>query len=211
MSKKQRFIRFVAILLVVCMMIGVMPAGAYNLEDAPPFPDEAVQTQGYLQDENMHKVEDLKYLKIYLEGSLEPFSEGFFGVEPTKSKAIVPGCGGLIIEFNQEQTQEIRIELWSEDGETYLGLINSGQAIGQWGTYNGEQYPFDPENGIDERYRAANYFVWDGLYFDTIRQAWGFLPRIKWQHRHGHLQLPHCIPANRPRNKRIPHRNAHQH
>ena len=54
--------------------------------------------------------------------------EGHFGEEPTSSTPIVPGCGDIIIEFNQDQTQDIRIELWDEEGQIYLGLLNSGLA-----------------------------------------------------------------------------------
>ena len=164
---KLKMKRFLALFLAFVMLVGTLPASAYNLDDTPPFPNEDVITDGYLQDENLRKVEDKKYLTIRAEGRDEPFSEGIFGAEPTKSKPISPFIGPFIIEFNQEQTQEIRIELWSEDGQEYLGLINSGMAVGQWGELFGDQYPFDPDNEIDERVRVANYFSWNVKYYDA--------------------------------------------
>ena len=172
--KRQIIRKTISILLALIIISGTFPTLAYNYNDAPPFPDEEVQTKGYEVYENGFKVEDEKYLKIFKDNSNEPFSVGHYGETPTDCRPLVLHCGDLIIEFNQELSQFIRIELWSEDSQDYLGLLNAGEATGQWGTQgdSGSLYPFDPENGIDERYRVANQFVWDGRYYDTKRENW---------------------------------------
>jgi len=172
----SKIIRIIAMALAASMFCGLTPAFAYDYE-TDDFPDQEAYglMNGYGSIYTGHIVEDYKYLTIRRDGDSKPFSEGWYGKAPVLNDNIVLNGTNIIVEFCQEQTQDIRIELWSVNGDgsadEYLGLINYGKAEGQWGKLGGDQYPFDPGSGIDGRMRISSYFAWDGHYYDTSSKS----------------------------------------
>ena len=127
---KKTWMRFLSIVLVIGMLLGTLPAYA--------LPDEAAQgyLPGYEQDYNSKDLHDYKYFKIYEKSGGTPLGEGTIGGSGEFRNPMIPDGRGIVFEFLNEKTQEIRLELWENNNGVagaYLGLIACGTADGQWG------------------------------------------------------------------------------
>jgi hypothetical protein len=125
--------RTVAFVIAFAIIVGAVPAFAFEDEElhgsVPQF--ESRLKAPYVTEN--------KYLKL-LENDI-PIAEGAYGEQPTLHEAFIPGMGKTFkLEFLQEQTQDIRLELWDATDTVYLGLIAFGTAQGQWGILNGTQW-----------------------------------------------------------------------
>jgi hypothetical protein len=121
---------------------------------------------GFKQKPDAGDLHDYKYFKIYEQGTNTIIGEGTIGGTASYQNPLVPLEGkSFVLEFLNEQTQEIRLELRDENKD-YLGLIAFGTAEGQWGVLDGPQWHFhDTETG--EIKPVGNYKIWDGKYWDT--------------------------------------------
>jgi len=149
MSNMKKFTRVLALFLVLCIVIGVLPAMATNNIDF---------------NEDSKAVEDGKYILLGVleeneSGDSKTIVEilGQAGDDGTVEQAIpfVPFLRKLAVEWNMEQTQDIRIEVATEEGFV-LGYIMEGTFRGQWGVLFGEQF--------DVHENVANRIIWDGTY-----------------------------------------------
>ena len=107
------------------------------------------------QDKNRGLVEEKKYIALYMEGTQDYLGYAIHGGEQHQPKAYVPSEKDAIIEFNQEQSQEISIQVLDNNGKV-LGVIVTAEFEGQWGLFQGTQYP----QHID----ICNQVIWDGGY-----------------------------------------------
>jgi hypothetical protein len=126
MSGRRAITRTITtLLLAASMLIGVIPAFAAE----PGF--EAGRGRGLLEDPNVGK-----YFALYREGTNDYYGWATHGTGGgfVQTKPYVPSSGGgdVIIEFNQEQSQEISIEFCDEGG-VRLGYIITRRFLGQWG------------------------------------------------------------------------------
>jgi RHS repeat-associated protein len=181
MSFNKTCKRFISILLSLVLLLGTFPISALSLADIG---FEDTEKYGivpeFLQTDSAQLASVGKYLKLYEKDSNRKLAEGEYGSQPELFAPIIPDGREWILEFTQEQTQFSRVEMWSEEGwdeegkgedrTYYRGLIAAGDAQGQWGIYDGDQW-YDGKTGIGTQEPVANYFEWDGLYWDTDQQA----------------------------------------
>jgi len=156
--------------------IGTAPAMAYDIDATPPFPDEDADVPGYTIADNAPDLHKYKYFKMQVENGAVLAEATIGGAVEYKSSLVLDGERIVILEFLNEQTQEIRLELLDENHE-YLGLIASGDAAGQWGIYNdpdNQWHDHDPDDYDQEHadiVNVANVVRWTGLYWDTVEQT----------------------------------------
>ncbi|MCL1873865.1 MAG: dockerin type I repeat-containing protein, partial [Clostridiales bacterium] len=172
MSFNKTSKRVISILLSLVMLLGSFPISALALPDID-FEDEEKYgfVPEFLQTGSAQLASVGKYLKLYEKDTNLKLAEGEYGSQPELFAPIIPDGREWILEFTQEQTQFIRLELWSEEGwdedrENYLGLIAASDAEGQWGIYDGDQW-YDRDK---TQKPIANYVEWNGLYWDHEQQ-----------------------------------------
>ncbi|MCL2164827.1 MAG: DUF6531 domain-containing protein [Oscillospiraceae bacterium] len=152
--------------------IGFAPLAAISLPDD----DMHDFVPDYEYDYNAPDSHSYKYFKIYEYGTVNVLGEGPIGGTAQYKAPMIPDGRLIAFEFLNEQTQEIRLELWENINGApgnYLGLISCGIAQGQWGVLGEEQWHMhSTEEG--DIVPVANYLIWDGLYWDTNRQEFVF-------------------------------------
>lgn len=170
---RKKLTPLMSVLIIFWMLVGVIPTYAFEDENAP--------VSGFTYVESPYTVTEKKYFMFAEYPVLFPLSEGVLGegTYGTEYFPMIPDGRGFTFDFLVEQSQDIRLELWSAvDGVTpdepqagqYLGLIASGYAEGQWGDLGGDQwYNNQDQNGQEKP--VANRLIWDGLYWDNIQQA----------------------------------------
>ena len=195
----NRIKRYISIILALVMCVGLMQNGAlaffYDLGSYPPFPDDDKGAPGYAAYDASYTISEYKYFLFAEYPEIFPLSHGTLGQGTSGEELypMIPGWSeGFIFEFVVEQSQDIRLELWSAtpganagdpaQANEYLGLIASGFCEGQWGDLAdretgekpGEKWYGAPEGGPawgDEK-PVANRLYWDGTYWDNADEAY---------------------------------------
>ena len=127
-----------AALLALSVLAGLAPlhAMASGAGDSDPPP-----ISGFAAVEAAYTVTQEKYFMFAEHPDIVPLSDGTLGLGTygTRHAPMVPTRGGFMFEFVVEQSQEIRLELWTsapgdppQAGEK-LGLLAAGFCEGQWG------------------------------------------------------------------------------
>ncbi|MCL2146554.1 MAG: hypothetical protein FWH52_01980 [Synergistaceae bacterium] len=155
-----------------CNTAHVFPHPAMPPDDKHDF------VPNYEYDHNAPDSHNYKYFKIYEYGTVNVLGEGPIGGTAQYKAPMIPDGRLIAFEFLNEQTQEIRLELWENINGVpgnYLGLISCGIAQGQWGVLGEEQWHMHSTEE-DDIVPVANYLIWDGLYWGgrTMDYKFGF-------------------------------------
>lgn len=151
-------------------LAAIMPMAAIGFPDD----DKYDLLPAYHYDYNAPDLHNYKYFKIYESSPIKVLGEGAIGGGALYSAPMIPDGREIIFEFLNEQSQNIRLELWEDNGGeagNYLGLISYGYAEGQWGILGGDQWhTHTDEKDEGPIINVANYLIWRGLYFDNALQ-----------------------------------------
>ena len=169
MLRNKAIKRFTSILLSIALLLNSCPLYALtDFEDEDKYGSEDIAT--IKQSYNAHLVTENKYLKLYETTTNLRLAEGHFGEQPDFYSSITPDGRLFTLEFLQEQSQDIRLEVWNEDDTVYKGLIAYGQADGQWGILHDTQWYTNNPIVSGTQKPVANYVEWDGRYWDNEQQ-----------------------------------------
>jgi len=132
MHKKMK--RAISILLALMIIIGALPAYAAG------FPDDTAEVGGFEVLPAAYTITEHKYFLLSEHPKIFPLSDGVLGAGGRVSQyyPMIPDGREFFLEFVEEMSQEIRLELWSATpgatpsdppvADEYLGLIAKGFA-----------------------------------------------------------------------------------